>query len=101
MEVVQIVTQIIIGKLVQRFGPGEIHMADMNEMCISPGCSDDIGKFTRTRRELGAQYSRIKTVRTQIKNFDRLQTCSHGPFKFLDMTFKFQMFSNDILNVYK
>mgnify|MGYP001329587574 CR=1 FL=1 len=41
MEVVQIVTQIIIGKLVQRFGPGEIHMADMNEMCISPGCSDD------------------------------------------------------------
>ena len=40
MEVVQIVTQIIIGKLVQRFGPGEIHMAYMNEkMCISPGCS--------------------------------------------------------------
>ena len=42
MAVAQIVTQIIIGKLVQRFGPGEIHMAYMNEMCISPGCSDEI-----------------------------------------------------------
>ena len=60
-----------------------------------------IGKFTKTRRELGAQYSRLKTVRTQINFFDWLQTCSHGPDKFSDMTFKFQMFSNDILNVYK
>ena len=57
-----------------------------------------IGKFTKIRRELGAQYSRLKTVRTQIKNFDWLQTCSLGSGKFLDLTFKFQMFSNDILN---
>ena len=57
-----------------------------------------IGKFTKTRRELGAQYSRLKTVRTQIKNFDWLQTCSLGRGKFSDLTFKFQMFSNDILN---
>ena len=57
-----------------------------------------IGKFTKTRRELGAQSGRYKIVTTQIKTFDWLQTCSLGSDKFLDLTFKFQMFSNDILN---
>ena len=73
MAVVQIVTQIIIGKLVQRFGPGEIHMAYMNGMCISSGCWDEI-HFDCTPVQ-GVQLISILF----LENVDNLEHVKHCP----------------------
>ena len=57
-----------------------------------------IGKIIKKHPPLCEAQHVQKSVNPETKKNVRLQNCSRGPDHFSESNFKFQMFSNDILN---
>ena len=57
-----------------------------------------IGKIVIKHPPLCKAQRVQKSVNPETKKVTVLQNCSRGPDHFLESNFKFQMFSNDILN---
>ena len=57
-----------------------------------------IGKIVKKHPPLCKAQRVQKSVNPETKKITRLQNCSRGPDHFSESNFKFQMFSNDILN---
>ena len=58
----------------------------------------NIGKINKKHPPLCAAQRVQKSVNPETKKVTRLQNCGRGPDHFSESNFKFQMFSNDILN---